>query len=99
MRTKQQFRRLTSAEREDISRGLARGETLSAIAMQLHRPPSAVSREVRRNSGTSGYRAFSAGRRAKERASSRRIGKSRLAHEERLRAYVLEKLKKCWSPR
>jgi IS30 family transposase len=54
---------------------------------------------VRRNSGKSGYRAFSAGRRAKERASSRRNGKSRLAGEERLRVYVLGKLRKRWSPR
>ena len=34
-----------------------------------------------------------------ERASSRRNGKSRLKYEEQLRIYVIEKLKKCWSPR
>lgn len=34
-----------------------------------------------------------------ERASSRRNGKSRLAHEDRLRRYVMQKLRKRWSPR
>jgi len=94
-----QYRRLSSAEREEASRGLAQGETLSAIALRLGRAPSTLSREVSRNSGTSGYRAFSASRRATERAASRRNGKSRLANENGLRRYVVEKLKKRWSPR
>lgn len=88
-----------SVEREEISRGLAREESISAIADRLGRETSTVSREVNRNSGTSGYRAFSAGRRAKERASSRRQGKSRLGDEERLRRYIIQKLQKRWSPR
>lgn len=60
---------------------------------------STIVREVRRNSGESGYRAFSAHRRSHERASSRKYGKSRLANEDRLRRYVTEKLRKRWSPR
>jgi transposase, IS30 family len=99
MQTTKQYRRFTSAEREEVSRGLAQGETLSAIALRLGRAPSTVSREVKQNSGASGYRAFSADRRATERASFRRNGKSRLANEYGLRRYVVEKLKKCWSPR
>ena len=99
MQNTTEYRRLTSAEREEVSRGLARGETLSAIARRLGRAPSTVSGEVNRNSGRSGYRAFSAGRRAKERASSRRHGKSRLAGEDRLRAYIIERIRKRWSPR
>ena len=99
MRTTKQYRRLTAAEREEMSRGLAQGERISAIARRLGRASSTVSREVNRNSGTSGYRAFSAGNRAQERASSRRQGKSRLADEDRLRAYVIEKLRTRWSPR
>lgn len=88
-----------SAEREEVSRGLAQGECISAIALRLGRASSTISREVSRNSGVNSYRAFSAGRHAMERASSRRNGKSRLAHEDRLRRYVIQKLRKCWSPR
>lgn len=99
MRTQKQYRRLSSAEREELSRGLAQGDTLSAIARRLGRATSTLSNEVSSNSGVSGYRAFSAGRRAKERASSRKRGKSRLVNEDRLRRYVIEKLRKRWSPR
>lgn len=94
-----QYRRLSAAEREDISRMLAQGESMSAIAERMGRETSTISREVSHNSGISGYRAFSAGRRAKERASSRKHGKSRLAQEDALRRSVIEKLQKRWSPR
>ena len=99
MRTTTQYRRLSSAEREEVSRGLAQGTELSAIARRLGRAPSTIAREVRHNSGKSGYRAFSAGNRANARASSRNQGKSRLTRDERLRGYVMEKLRKRWSPR
>jgi IS30 family transposase len=93
------YRRLSSAEREEVSRGLAQGTGLSAIARRLGRAPSTVFREVQHNSGKSGYRAFSAGNRANLRASSRKHGKSRLMREDRLRRYIMEKLRKRWSPR
>ena len=99
MQNTTEYRRLTDDEREEASRGLAQGESCSAIARRLGRAPSTITGEVRRNSGRSGYRAFSAGRHAKERASSRRNGKNRLAGEDQLRIYVVEKLKKHWSPR
>lgn len=92
------YRRVTDAEREEMSRGLAMGESYSAIAERLGRYASTISREVNRNGGTSGYRSFSAGRRTKQSASSRRGGKRRLLQEERLRIYVLEKLRARWSP-
>jgi len=99
MHTSTPYQRLSSAEREEISRGLAQGTGLSAIARQLGRAPSTVAREVQHNSGKSGYRAFSAGNRAHVRASSRHQGKGRLTHDDRLRRYVMEKLRKRWSPR
>lgn len=44
-------RALSLAEREEVSRGLAAGRSLRAIAAQLGRAPSTVSREIRRNGG------------------------------------------------
>src|SRR3989338_3942197 len=93
-----EYRLITDAEREEISRGLAQGESISAIGNRLRRSVSTVSREVCRNGGTSGYRSFSASRRAKASASSRRAGKRRLSMEDRLRRYVFENLRKRWSP-
>ena len=98
MRTTKPYRRLSCAEREEISRGLAQHHSISAIATGLGRSPSTLSREVQRNAGLSGYRAFSAGNRAWVSASSRRGRQRRLATEPRLRAYVLAKLTTRWSP-
>src|SRR5688572_22688985 len=50
-------RALSAAEREEISRGLAAGTSLRAIAARLGRPASTVSREVSRNGGRKRYRA------------------------------------------
>ncbi|MBU4299057.1 helix-turn-helix domain-containing protein, partial [Patescibacteria group bacterium] len=45
------YRRMTDAEREEISRDLAQGENISDIARRLGRSASAISREKSRNSG------------------------------------------------
>ncbi len=55
-------------EREEISRGIAVGQSIRQIAQGLGRPPSTVSREIRRNGGSQAYRANWAERRAWERA-------------------------------
>lgn len=86
------------AEREEVSRGLAQGETSSAIARRLGRAASTVSREVGRNAGKGGYRALSAERRAGASASLRRNGTRRLFVNAPLRRYVIEKLVRHWSP-
>jgi len=99
METLKKYHRLTAFEREEISRGLARRESMATIAGCLGRETSTICREVARNSVKSGYRAFSADHRAIERASCRRRGKNRLATEDALRIYVHKKLKKRWSPR
>ncbi len=93
------YHRLTAADREEISRGLAAGESPARIARRLARDPATVSREVGRNSGPSGYRAFPAGCRSATAASSRRGGKRLLAEDGPLRRYVLAGLRKRWSPR
>src|SRR3989344_3442688 len=97
-----QYRRLTNCEREEISRGLAAGTSQVEIARILNRHPSTICREVRRGSSRrarSGYRAFAASRKAAVRASSRRLGKSRLAREDCLHRYVLNGLSREWSPK
>ena len=62
---------LTLAEREEISRGLAAGHSLRAIASVLERSPSTVSRELKRNGGPRRYRAHAADEAAWDRARSR----------------------------
>jgi IS30 family transposase len=88
--------RLSLAEREEISRGLAGGESLRAIARRLDRPPSTISREVATNGGRRRYRACRADKAAVQRA--RRPKRSKLASCDRLRAVVEAKLKLRWSP-
>jgi IS30 family transposase len=95
---KQKYKRLGNQERESISRGLAQKRSIREIAKEIGRSPSTVSREIKRNSGKTGYRAFSASHRARTAAGSRRKGKSKVARQSALRQYVLEKLKEEWSP-
>lgn len=87
---------LTPAEREEISRGLAAGESLRAIAARLSRPASTVCREVNRNGGRRNYRAQKAEERASKRA--RRPKRCLLAINDRLRELVAAKLEADWSP-
>jgi len=47
---------LTMAEREEISRGVAAGQSCRQIAARLERAPSTVSRELARNGGRGCYR-------------------------------------------
>jgi len=88
--------RLSVAEREEISRGLAKGLTLTAIAALLNRSTSTVSREVKRNSTSTGYRAVRADRMAQARI--RRPRPPKLARHPELRAVVEQRLAQRWSP-
>jgi IS30 family transposase len=88
--------RLSFAEREEISRGVAAGMSVRAIAAVLGRAPSTVSREVARNGGRAGYRALAADRAAWSRAC--RPKQTKLARWPGLRAMVEDKLELCWSP-
>ena len=88
--------RLSLTEREEISRGLAGGESLGAIARRLGRSPSTIAREVAVNGGCKRYRACAADKAAVRRA--RRPKRSKLASCARLRAVVDAKLVLRWSP-
>ena len=89
-------RALSSQEREEISRGLAQGESLRAISRHLRRAASTISREVDRNGGRAMYRAAPAERRAWRQAE--RPKPCRLAQQGRLRRVVATQLAQRWSP-
>ena len=88
--------RLCLEEREEISRGLAAGLSIRAIADGLGRSPSTVCREVNGNGGRSRYRASVADRAACRRAL--RPKRAKLAQCRRLRGLVERKLEALWSP-
>ena len=87
---------LTLEEREDISRGLAHGESMRSIARSIGRNVSTVSREVGRNGGVTRYRAISADKAAWN--AARRPKATLFEQNRKLRRFVSEHLEKCWSP-
>ena len=87
---------LTLAEREEISRGLKARHSLRIIARQLHRSPSTISREVRRNGGRLTYRATVSDAAAWDRAL--RPKRCKLACQPGLCRTVSGKLQRKWSP-
>jgi IS30 family transposase len=87
---------LTLAEREEISRGIARDLSLRAIAARLGRAPSTISREVNRNGGTQHYRANRADHAAWDRAH--RPKPCKLVINRALARLVAKKLRRLWSP-
>jgi transposase, IS30 family len=87
--------RLTLADREEISLGLRERASFTAIASRLGRAVSTVSREVARNGGRAGYRAWRAHQQARERACRPKTAK---LSRPRLAAQVTRWLKEWWSP-
>lgn len=87
---------LELGERVEISRGIAAGLAIRAIARSLGRSPSTICREVARNGGARAYRAACADKHAWERAL--RPKQCRLACLGRLRWPVAKKLALQWSP-
>ncbi|MBM0157379.1 IS30 family transposase, partial [Prevotella copri] len=87
---------LTLAEREEISRALAAGESIHCVAARLGRAASTVSRELHRNGGKSCYRAARADEAAWERAH--RPKPCKLASNPALAQIVAGKLQHRWSP-
>lgn len=87
---------LTLTEREEISRGIAAGESARKIAARLSRAPSTVTREVGRHGGRRRYRAAEADKRAWDNA--RRPQTCKLARDPALSQLVAAKLREDWSP-
>ena len=87
---------LTLQEREEVSRGVAAGDSARGIAIRLGRSPSTITRELNRHGGRRRYRAAEADRRAWERA--RRPQRCKLARDPALSRLVAAKLREDWSP-
>jgi IS30 family transposase len=87
---------LSLCERESISRGLASGQSMRAIAVKLGRSPSTIFREVARNRGAVRYRAVDAEKEAWKRA--KRQKPLLLASNIELKKLVTSKLLEDWSP-
>lgn len=83
-------------EREEISRGIAAGQSIRGIAGALGRSASTICREIKRNGGLRAYRATRADKLAWERGL--RPKRCRLACHGRLRWRVAQMLALQWSP-
>jgi len=88
--------RLSAEERVDIALGLERNWSLRAIARDLRRDVSTISRELAANGGRRHYRPLAAHRRAAARA--RRPKPTKLMANPALLARVVDDLERLWSP-
>jgi len=92
------YRRLSVMEREELSRMLAAGQSVRAVARGLGRAPSSLTRELHRHRASRlTYRAVGAQHRAQRWAAQLRKPR-KLAVEPRLRAAVFAGLTQHWSP-
>jgi IS30 family transposase len=87
---------LSLVEREEVSRGIAAGYSIRAIARGLCRAPCTVSQEVSRHGGRQRYRAANADLAAWE--AARRPKPCLLAKNRQLQRIVAVKLKEDWAP-
>jgi IS30 family transposase len=88
---------LSLLDRERIRDLSAAGTSLRSIAAVLQRPPSTISRELRRNrTNTGAYEPYAAHRSAAERRPRPKAVK--LVHRHKLHDYVQTKLLLRWSP-
>jgi IS30 family transposase len=87
---------LSLVEREEVSRGIAAGSTIRAIARGLSRAASTVSQEVSRHGGRELYRAAEADLAAWDSALRPKL--CLLAQNRQLQRIVAVKLKQDWAP-
>jgi len=89
------YEQLSLDERCTIAQLREAGQSIRKIAAALDRPPSTISRELKRNSGNRvGYKPAY----AQEQTCARRWKGSKLDRNEPLRAMVLDRLEWGWSP-
>src|SRR5438105_6078508 len=89
------YQQLSLENRCEIARLQAAGHSIRQIAAALDRPPSTISRELKRNRGRHiGYKPSY----AQEQTRARRWSGCRLERQPELRRTVLERLARGWSP-
>jgi IS30 family transposase len=89
------YKQLSLDDRCEIARLSANGGSVGQIAAALDRPPSTISRELRRNRGRQvGYKPSY----AQQQTRARRWKGSRLERDASLRREVLAGLSRGWSP-
>lgn len=99
MKTAPTYKRLSAREREEISRGLAAGQTFGQIATVLGREVSTVSRELSRlRYNPRSYRATFASEIALKKRNHRKTVQPKLLRNKQLRRYVITHLRLLWSP-
>lgn len=94
---KSKFARLDHYERVEIYKYLALNKSISEIARTLGRHKSTISRELKHFKGKA-YDYMEASCLAVSSQSRRRFGKNKMNQNPALKAYVLSRLKKKWSP-
>jgi transposase, IS30 family len=89
------YKQLSLEERCELARLQAEGRSIRQMAAALDRPPSTISRELKRNCG--GYVGYKASY-AQQQTRARRWVGSRLERDPDLRRAVLDRLARGWSP-
>lgn len=93
-----QYRHFSIEEREEIQLGLWRKESIRSVAERLHRSPSSVAREIKRNLPPELYRYTPRLAHARAMMHRTRRGREERLKNDHIRSYVIDKLKHRWSP-
>ena len=91
-------KKLTKAERGEISILLERGFSQREIATALGRSPNTISYEIRENSTKGVYDPVKAHAKALLDRRFRKLNWAKIEEDKKLRAYVIAGLKKHWNP-
>ena len=89
------YTQLTIEERYYVYRTNKRGDSIQKIAKEMNRSPSTISRELKRNTGSKGYRYKQAHSKAKQRHQDK--SKAVKLTSATIR-YIEEKYHRNWSP-
>lgn len=90
--------KLSRSERMEIGILLERGYGLREIARVLVRSPSSISDEIKRNTVKGVYDPRKADHKAYVRSRYRRLQWRKINHDQELRIYIIEGLRKHWNP-